>query len=132
MRGSSVHTGRVDDLVRLSLGEPEAVAVAVRSRADQVLARLGEALRPSRSPDDRIEALIETYMHAALKTLADAAPFDRIAFAEAEVVATAVAAAMDRAADAAAADDPHSVAAAMAAAESVLDLDLTGLYELLL
>jgi hypothetical protein len=132
MRGSSVHTGRVDDLVRLAVGEPVAVAVAVRSRADQVLARLGGALRPGRSPDERIEALIETYMHAALKTLADAAPLDRIAFAEAEVVATAVAAAMDRAADAAAADDPHGVAAALAGAEGVLDLDLTGLYELLL
>jgi hypothetical protein len=132
MSGSAVYADRIEGLVTLALGEHEAVATAVRARADQVLTRLGDALRAGRSPEERIDALTETYMHGALQLLADAASGDRIAFAEAEVTAASVAAAMDRAADAAAAGDAQTVAAAMASAEALLDLDLADLYELLL
>jgi hypothetical protein len=132
MSGSSVYTDRIDEDVALALGDPDAVSAALRSRADQVLARLGDALRMGRSPRERIEALAETYMHGALQLLAWAASGDRIAFAEAEITAASVAAAMDRAAAAAASGDAASVTAAMASAEALLDLDLAGLYELLL
>jgi hypothetical protein len=132
MGGSTVYAERADDLVALALGDPAAVASIVRSRADQVLARLGDALRAGRPPEQRIDALIETYMHGALQRLAQAAGEDRIAFAEAEVSAAAVAAAMDRAADAAAVGDARTVAAAMGSAEAVLDLDFADLYDLLL
>jgi hypothetical protein len=132
MDGSTTYADRVDALVTLSLGEPEAVQAAIRARADQVLARLGDALRSGRTPEERIEALIETYMHGALQLLADAATDDRIVFAEAEVTAASVAAAMDRAVDAQHASDPQTVAAAMASAEAILDLDLADLYDLLL
>jgi hypothetical protein len=130
--GSAGYADRIEDLVRLSLGEPEAVAAAVRSRADQVLACLGATLRAGGSPDERIEALIETYMHGALQLLAEAAGKDRIAFAEAEVTAAAVASAMDRATDAVELGDAATVAAALASAEALLDLDFAALYHLLL
>ncbi|MGZ4137177.1 MAG: hypothetical protein ACXVPX_06360 [Actinomycetota bacterium] len=99
---------------------------------NQVLARLGDALQAGRSPEERIEALIETYMQGALQLLADAASGDRLAFAEAEMTAASVAAAMDRAADAAACGDAENVAAATASAEALLDLDLADLNDLLL
>jgi hypothetical protein len=130
--GSTRYANRIEDLVGLSLGESAAVAMAVRSHADLVLTRLGDALRAGRSPDERIDALIETYMHGALQVLADAAAEDRLGFAEAEMTATAVGSAMDRAADAAASGESATVAAAMASAEALLDLDFAALYELLL
>jgi hypothetical protein len=132
MGTSTLYSNRLHDLVRLALGPEDAVAVAVRSRGDQVLARLGEALAEGRSPADRFEAIIDTYMHGALQLLADAAASDRIAFAEAEMTATAVAASMDRAVDAAASGDAETAVAAMAAAESLLDLDISDLYNRLL
>jgi hypothetical protein len=132
MRGSTLYSNRLVDLVRLALGPPDAVGVAVRSRGDQVLARLGEALADGRSPADRFEAIIDTYMHGALQILADASSSDRIAFAEAEMTATAVAAAMDRALDAAASGEADTAVAAMAAAESLLDLDIADLYNRLI
>jgi hypothetical protein len=132
MRGSTLYSNRLVDLVRLALGPPDAVGVAVRSRSDQVLARLGDALAAGRSPADRFEAIIDTYMLGALQILADAATGDRIVLAEAEMTATAVAAAMDRTVDAAAAGDAETAVAAMAAAESLLDLDIADLYNRLL
>jgi tape measure domain-containing protein len=130
--GSTVYAERAEELVRVALGEPAAVSSIVRSQADQVLSRLGGALRSGRPPEERIAALIETYMHGAFQQLAEAAGEDRITFAEAEVTAAAVASAMDRAADAAERGDPKTVAAAMASAEAVLDLDFAALYDLLL
>jgi len=132
MSGSTSYADRVDDLVALALGEHDALETIIRARADQVLARLGDALQAGRTPDERIEALIETYMHGALQLLADGAAGDRIAFAEAEVTAASVAAAMDRAVEAQRSGDPETVAAAMASAEAILELDLADLYELLL
>ncbi|MGZ4113812.1 MAG: hypothetical protein ACXVQT_01890 [Actinomycetota bacterium] len=132
MGGSAVYADRIEDDVWLALGDPDGTAAALRSRADQVLARPGDALQAGRSPEERIEALIETYMQGALQLLADAASGDRLAFAEAEITAASVAAAMDRAADAAACGDAENVAAAMASAEALLDLDLADLYDLLL
>jgi hypothetical protein len=133
MSGSTSYADRVDDLVALALGEHDALETIIRARADQVLARLGDALQAGRTPDERIEALIETYMHGALQLLADgAAAGDRIAFGEAEVTAASVAAAMDRAVEAQRSGDPETVAAAMASAEAILELDLADLYELLL
>ena len=132
MSGSTVYADRVDELVALALGDHGELDAAIRARADQVLARLGDALQAGRTPDERIEALVETYMHGALQLLADAARDDRIAFGEAEVTAASVAAAMDRAVDAQRAGDPETVAAAMASAEAILDLDLADLYDLLL
>jgi len=132
MDGSTVFANRVYELAALAVGDRAAVEAAVRSRADQVLTRLGDALRAGRTPEERIDALIETYMQGALQVLATAASGDRIEFAEAEMKASSVAAAMDRAADAAEADDPQTVAAAMASAEALLDLDLAALYDLLL
>jgi hypothetical protein len=132
MGGSAVYADRLEDDVWLALGNRDGAAAALRSRADQVLARLGDALQAGRSPEERIEALIETYMQGALQLLADAAYGDRLAFAEAEMTAASVAAAMDRAADAAAGGDAENVAAAMASAEALLDLDLADLYDLLL
>jgi hypothetical protein len=132
MSGSAVYADRIEDDVALALGDRDAVATALRARADQVLTRLGDALQSGRSPEERIGALTETYMHGALQVLADAASGDRITFAEAEITAASVAAAMDRAADASAAGDAATVAAAIASAEALLDLDLADLYELLL
>lgn len=131
MDGSSAYSGRMWFLVSLATGDRPAVEAAVRSRADQVLARLGDALRPGASKAERIEALIETYMQGALQLLAEAAGGDRLAFAEAEITAWSVAAAMDRAADAAETGDTDTVAAAMASAEALLELDLAALYQLL-
>jgi hypothetical protein len=132
MSGSALFAGRVDDLVRLALGEPEAVAAAVRARADQVLKRFGDALRAGSSYEDRIAALTETYMHGALQHLSAAALGDRMEFAEAEIVASSVAAAMDRATEAAWTGDTETVSAAMLAAESLLEMDFSRLYDLLL
>lgn len=130
--GSTAYAERAEELVVVALGDPSVVASVVRSRAEQVLVGLGDALRAGRPPGERIDALIETYMHGALQRLVDAAAGDRLAFAEAEVTASAVASAMDRAADAAARGDAEAVAAAMVSAEAVLDLDFAALYDLLL
>jgi hypothetical protein len=132
MSGEGSFGDRVDDLVRLALGEPDAVAAAVRAQADQVLKRFADALRAGSSYEDRISALTETYMHGALQHLAAAARGDRIEFAEAEVVASSVAASMDRATTAAWASDTETVSAAMLAAESLLEMDFSRLYDLLL
>jgi hypothetical protein len=132
MSRPALYADRVEDLARLALGEPDVVATATRARADQVLARLGDALQAGHPAEERVQALSETYMHGALQLLVDAAADDRIAFGEAEITAGAVAAAMDRAAEASAAGDAETVAAAMTAAEALLDMDLAGLYDLLL
>ncbi len=132
MTGSGVYADRVEELVELALGDPPVVDALVRARADQVLTRLGDALRSGRTPAERIDALIETYMQGAFQLLANAADGDRFAFGEAEIVASAVGSAMDRAADAAAGEDHDTVVAAMASAEALLDLDLESLYDLLL
>lgn len=132
MSGSSPFGNQVEDLVRLALGDPEGAATAVRARADQVLARLGDAIRTASPRRERIAAMTETFMHGALVRVADAARGDRIELAEAEMTASSVAAAMDRAAEADRDGDDDTVAAAMAAAESLLQMDLAGLYALLL
>ncbi|MGZ4129919.1 MAG: hypothetical protein ACXVPR_03725 [Actinomycetota bacterium] len=69
MGGSAVYADRIEDDVWLALGDPDGTAAALRSRADQVLAGLGDALQAGRSPEERIEALIETYMQGALQLL---------------------------------------------------------------
>jgi hypothetical protein len=132
MTGSTTYADRVEELVSLALGERAAVESTVRSRGDQVLTRLGDALKPGRTPAERIDALIETYMQGALQVLADAAGGGRFAFGEAEITASSVAGAMDRAIDAAERGDAETVAAAMASAEALLELDLAALYDLLL
>jgi hypothetical protein len=129
--GSGVYSDRVDGLVELALGDRPAVEASVRARGDQVLARLGDTLRAGRTPAERIDALIETYMQGASEMLAQAATGDRFEFGEAEIAASAVASAMDRAAEAARREDHDTVVAAMASAEALLDLDLGSLHDLL-
>lgn len=123
----------VGEMARLAVGDPRATDALVRSHADQVLAHLSDALSDEADDDDRVAALIGVFMHAALQRLVTAGRGDdRIAFAEAEICASAVAAAMDRAAEASAHDDRDTVTAAMTAAEMVLGTDFRFLLGIML
>ena len=115
----------VGEMARLAVGDPRASDAAVEAHAERVLARLSSALDDDATVGERIGALIEVFMHAALQQLVAAGRAeDRIEFAEAELSASSVAAAMDRAAEAAARGDLDTVSAAMTAAEAVLGADL--------
>jgi hypothetical protein len=123
----------VEELTTLAVGDRTVTDAVVQAHADQVLAQLSDALADDATEAERIAALIDVFMHAALQRLVSAARSDdRIAFAEAEICASAVASTMDRAADAAARGDRSMIAAAMTAAEAVLGTDLRFLLGLLL